>query len=155
MAFPPTKKAPPPKKRPEDDDPDALGSPEGFGEPDQDDAGGPPDNDQDDDGAPQPGAGGPPGAPPMDGGQEPMITPDAVCFRSENETCQNCAYMGPDGDCAVLHISVGPMDGCNAFHDNGAQQGAPPPGAGAPPPGAGGPPMGGAPPPPMRGGYGG
>jgi hypothetical protein len=56
--------------------------------------------------------------------------------------------MGPDGNCAVLHINVGPNDGCNAFEDTGQ--------AGAPPPTAGMPPMGGGPPPgpPMGGGFG-
>lgn len=148
MAFPPQpSKKPAPKKRPEDDDPDALGSPEGFGDNDPDDKGGPPDGDQDDMPPPPPGAGGgPPGAPPagMDGGA-PTITPEAVSFRTEHEICQNCSYMGQDGNCAVLKMQVTPNEGCSAFLDNGAgadQQ------QGAPPPGAGGPPMGGPPQPP-------
>ena len=142
MAFPLRKSAPPKKKR---DDEDALAGPSGF-DGDPDDTGeGPPDNDEDD-----------PAAPKSQPAGDTMVTPAAVAYRTGDETCGNCRYMGPDGLCDVLHINVAPPDSCMAFSDSGesneedTSQGPPPP----PGPPAGPPAprmsMGGAPPPQGR-----
>jgi hypothetical protein len=62
---------------------------------------------------PEPTAGGE-----GDGGGSPhKITPEAVNYRSEQETCGNCLYMGDDGGCEILLIPVSHGDGCNAFKD--------------------------------------
>jgi hypothetical protein len=51
------------------------------------------------------------------GGEEHSILPEAVNYRSEQETCGNCIHMQGDGECARLHIPVSPGDGCNLFTD--------------------------------------
>lgn len=43
------------------------------------------------------------------------IPPDAVCYHSGEENCGACEYMGPDGTCAYLKITVSPQDHCNLF----------------------------------------
>lgn len=57
----------------------------------------------------------PPVAPPVDeGGGD--IPPEAVCYRSEMETCGQCTY-NSQGQCSKLGIPVGDGDGCNLFKD--------------------------------------
>src|SRR6185369_5169606 len=51
------------------------------------------------------------------GGEDHPILPEAVCYRSEQETCANCVHMQDDGECARLHIPVAHGDGCNLFSD--------------------------------------
>lgn len=51
------------------------------------------------------------------GGEEHPILPEAVSYRSEQETCANCVHMQEDGECARLHIPVSHGDGCNLFTD--------------------------------------
>lgn len=90
-----------PKASPQDD----IGSPKGVDEPDADEQGGPPDNDEDD----QPQAGG---------GEtgECQPDPEAVCFRSEAETCGHCTYMqGSRCSHPIVAMPVAPGDSCNAF----------------------------------------
>lgn len=76
----------------------------------------------------------PPPAATDDGGG---IPPEAVCYRSEMETCGNCTY-NEGGQCSKLQIPVGDGDGCNLFMDRGggagleagpaeAMEGEPPP----------------------------
>ena len=45
------------------------------------------------------------------------ILPEAVSYRSEQETCAHCVHMQDDGECARLHIPVSHGDGCNLFTD--------------------------------------
>jgi hypothetical protein len=49
------------------------------------------------------------------------ILPEAVSYRSEQETCANCVHMQDDGECARLHIPVSHGDGCNLFTDAGGR----------------------------------
>lgn len=98
-------------------------------------------------GKPKPGAapmGDEPMAPdkPMpDAGGGEAIPPEAVCYRTEMETCGKCAY-NEGGNCSKLQIPIGDGDGCNlfkdrssgedadeaadSFEDEGAEQGQPP-----------------------------
>lgn len=48
------------------------------------------------------------------GGDE-GIPPEAVGFRTGQETCGGCVYMGEDGSCSKLRISVAPEDSCMLF----------------------------------------
>jgi hypothetical protein len=50
------------------------------------------------------------------GGEEHPILPEAVSYRSEQETCANCIHM-QNGECERLHIPVSEGDGCNLFSD--------------------------------------
>jgi hypothetical protein len=52
------------------------------------------------------------------GGADHPILPEAVNYRSEQETCQNCVHMQDDGECERLHIPVSEGDGCNLFADS-------------------------------------
>jgi hypothetical protein len=51
--------------------------------------------------------------------ETPVITPEAVCFRSADEICRNCQYWEADGNCSVLNMTVGEGDSCNAFLSGG------------------------------------
>ena len=53
---------------------------------------------------------------PGGGGADHPILPEAVSYRSEQETCANCIHM-QDGECERLHIPVSEGDGCNLFSD--------------------------------------
>mgnify|MGYP001586365427 CR=1 FL=1 len=48
------------------------------------------------------------------------IAPEAVCYRSEMETCGACVY-NESGECSRLSIPVSDGDGCNLFTDRGGQ----------------------------------
>lgn len=48
------------------------------------------------------------------------IPPEAVCYRSEMETCGNCTY-NTGGECSKLSIPVSDGDGCNLFMDRGGE----------------------------------
>ncbi len=48
------------------------------------------------------------------------IPPEAVCYRSEAETCGACTY-NEGGECSKLSIPVSDGDGCNLFMDRGGQ----------------------------------
>lgn len=100
-----------PKSKPGED----LPSMKGPDEPDADDQPGAPpsagDNDRDDTGAMG----------------ECKPDPEAVCFRSEQETCQYCNYMqGNRCSHPIVAMPVGPGDSCNAFEAKGQDQGQPP-----------------------------
>ena len=73
--------------------------------PEMDDADEMPDTEE----APAGGGGGPDDHP---------ILPEAVSYRSEQETCANCVHMQDSGECARLHIPVSHGDGCNLFSDS-------------------------------------
>lgn len=49
------------------------------------------------------------------GGADDGIPPEAVDYRTEDQTCQYCAYMGSDGQCSKLHIPVSEGDSCRLF----------------------------------------
>jgi len=70
-----------------------------------------------------PGAPAPklPSKPPMGG--EDAIAPEAVCYRSEMETCGSCEY-NDGGQCSKLSIPVSDGDGCNLFKDRAGGQDA-------------------------------
>ena len=101
-----------PKSAPQDD----LGGPKPVDEPDADDqpGGGPSDQDEDD----QPTAQG-----------QCNPDPEAVCFRSEQETCQYCDYMQGDR-CShpIVAMPVSSGDSCNAFRlkQQGSEEAQPP-----------------------------
>ncbi len=61
----------------------------------------------------------PPVSAPGGGGS---IAPEAVCYRSEVETCANCQY-NSGGNCDRLSIPVSDGDGCNLFEDKGGDMG--------------------------------
>ncbi len=51
-----------------------------------------------------------------DAGAGGEIPPEAVCYRSETETCGSCVY-NEGGQCSKLSIPVSDGDGCNLFKD--------------------------------------
>ncbi len=67
--------------------------------------------------APAPAKGPPPKPAAEPGGG---IPPEAVCYRSEMETCGSCEY-NAGGQCDQLQIPVADGDGCNLFKDRGGQ----------------------------------
>lgn len=52
----------------------------------------------------------------------PTVSPEAVNYRTADQQCNSCEYMGQDGTCAVLKMPVQENDGCNA-HKAGGDQG--------------------------------
>lgn len=69
---------------------------------------------------PPPPQGAPKAAPPAGAGGDEGIAPEAVCYRSEMETCGQCTY-NDQGQCSKLQIPVSDGDGCNLFKDRGGQ----------------------------------
>lgn len=49
----------------------------------------------------------------------PTVTPEAVSYRTAEQQCNSCEYMGEDGNCAVLKMPVEENSSCNA-HKAGA-----------------------------------
>lgn len=47
------------------------------------------------------------------------ITPEAVCYRDEQQICGNCMYMEASGECQPLKMTVEPGAGCNLFKQGG------------------------------------
>ena len=43
------------------------------------------------------------------------ISPEAVCYRDEQQVCGNCVYMTAEGECVPLKIPVEAGAGCNLF----------------------------------------
>ncbi len=41
------------------------------------------------------------------------IKPEAVCYRTADQTCGSCEYMQDDGQCSRLMMPVADGDGCN------------------------------------------
>lgn len=52
----------------------------------------------------------------------PTVSPEAVSYRTADQQCNSCEYMGQDGTCAVLKMPVEESSGCNA-HKGGGDQG--------------------------------
>jgi hypothetical protein len=52
------------------------------------------------------------------------VPPDAVSYHTGDENCGKCEYMGNDGMCSWLKMSVGPTDHCTLFEarENGEGQ---------------------------------
>lgn len=48
------------------------------------------------------------------------IAPEAVCYRTEMETCGGCEY-NEGGECSKLSIPVSDGDGCNLFSARGGE----------------------------------
>lgn len=101
------KLAPPAARRPAPPppEPDEMDEPDEMNEPDE--------------GLPAPRSG--PGVGAGTGGAEHPILPEAVSYRSEQETCANCVHMQDDGECERLHIPVSHGDGCNLFTDSSGE----------------------------------
>lgn len=100
-----------------------LGAPSGFGGPPKPKPAAPPmaDDDPDQDGDIDTDAGPDPDQD-QDQGGSPTITPEAVAYRTADQQCNSCEYMGQGGDCAVLKMQVQENDGCNAHSPRSQQE---------------------------------
>lgn len=110
---------PPPSMR-------GIGAPAGFGAPSRPPAAQPR--------APKMMADGGMGAPPPPGGMGgpddqdmgapsgAVPSPESLHYHDTPEQCQTCKFMGQDGMCAILQISVSPEGGCNAHSGNDQDQ---------------------------------
>ncbi len=47
------------------------------------------------------------------------IKPEAVCYRTADQHCESCEYMGEDGQCSRLMMPVEPMASCNLYESKG------------------------------------
>lgn len=47
------------------------------------------------------------------------ISPEAVCYRDEQQVCGNCMYMEASGECQPLRMTVDAGAGCNLFKQGG------------------------------------
>ncbi len=48
-------------------------------------------------------------------GMGAAVSPEAVHYHDDAQSCQMCQHMGPDGTCAVLKMQVSPDGGCAAY----------------------------------------
>jgi hypothetical protein len=55
-----------------------------------------------------------------------VISPEAVNYHDDAQSCATCSYFGQDGNCQVLQMQVQAEGGCNAW-SGGSDQSAPSP----------------------------
>lgn len=46
-----------------------------------------------------------------------VISPEMVCFRTEDEVCKLCSHWQADGMCSVLNMKTEMGDSCNAYRE--------------------------------------
>ena len=49
------------------------------------------------------------------------ISPEAVAFRTSDQVCESCSYMGKDGMCSALEMAVEPKDSCGLHSPSGGE----------------------------------